>query len=107
VQDDGGREGGVDLDPSPKTLSVNVTSVNDEPVSRKDRTVTMLEDTAYVFCRRPILGSRTPNDSPRGRFAGVQSRASQKRWILEADGTPVTAGQLVAVADLVAGNADI
>src|SRR4029077_2140417 len=49
VQDDGGTaNGGVNLDPTPRTLTVNVTSVNDAPHGASN-TVTTLEDTAYVF----------------------------------------------------------
>ena len=49
VQDDGGTaNGGVDLDPAPKTITVNVTSVNDAP-SGTNKTVTTLEDTPYTL----------------------------------------------------------
>ena len=49
MQDDGGTaNGGVDTDPTPNTITVNVTSVNDAPAGT-DKTVTTLEDTAYVF----------------------------------------------------------
>ena len=45
VQDNGGTaNGGVDLDPTPNTITVNVTSVNDAPAGT-DKTVTTLEDT--------------------------------------------------------------
>jgi hypothetical protein len=45
VQDDGGTaNGGVDLDPSPNTLTINVQSANDAP-SGTSTTVTTLEDT--------------------------------------------------------------
>ena len=49
VQDDGGTaNGGVDLDPIARTMTVNVTPVNDAP-SGTNNTVTTLEDTAYAF----------------------------------------------------------
>src|SRR5204863_10043458 len=49
VQDNGGTaNGGVDLDPSPKTLTINVTPVNDPP-SGAPKTVTILEDAVYTF----------------------------------------------------------
>ena len=48
-RDNGGTaNGGVDLDPTPNTMTVNVTPVNDAP-SGADNTVTTLEDTAYTF----------------------------------------------------------
>ena len=41
VQDDGGTaNGGVDLDPIPNTLTINVTPVNDAPVAEDDSYVT-------------------------------------------------------------------
>jgi hypothetical protein len=46
VQDNGGTaNGGVDLDPSPKTCTINVTSVNDAPVASA-QSVSTAEDTA-------------------------------------------------------------
>src|ERR1700687_4663638 len=46
VQDNGGTaNGGVDLDPTANTMTINVTSVNDAPAGT-DKTVTTLEDTA-------------------------------------------------------------
>ncbi|HUL07993.1 MAG TPA: tandem-95 repeat protein, partial [Candidatus Acidoferrum sp.] len=49
VQDDGGTaNGGVDLDPTPNTITVNVASVNDAPAGA-DNTVATDEDTAYSF----------------------------------------------------------
>ena len=45
VQDDGGTaNGGVDLDQSANTITVNVTAVNDAPAGA-DKTVTAIEDT--------------------------------------------------------------
>src|SRR6185295_12914173 len=40
--------GGVDLDPVARTMTVNVTAVNDAPAGANN-TVTVLEDSAYVF----------------------------------------------------------
>src|SRR5207253_9159230 len=49
VQDNGGTaNGGVDLDQSPNTMTINVTSVNDAPAGT-DNTVTTSEDTAHTF----------------------------------------------------------
>jgi len=45
VQDDGGTaNAGVNLDPTPRTMTVNVTAVNDAPVAAADAYST-LEDT--------------------------------------------------------------
>src|SRR6185503_16779608 len=49
VQDDGGTDnGGVDLDPTPRTLTIDVSSVNDAPVGA-DNTVGSNEDNDYTF----------------------------------------------------------
>src|SRR6185436_5588559 len=49
VQDDGGTaSGGIDLDTAARTMTVNVTSVNDAPIGT-NKTVTTLEDTVYTF----------------------------------------------------------
>src|SRR5439155_772170 len=54
VQDNGGTGyGGVDLDQSPNTFTVNVNSVNDAP-SGADKTVTINEDTVYTFALFPF-----------------------------------------------------
>ena len=59
VQDDGGiANGGVDLDQSANTMSIDVTAVNDAPAGT-DNTVTTLEDTrVYVRRRRLRLQRR-------------------------------------------------
>ena len=49
VRDDGGTaNGGVDLDQSANTITVDVTAVNDAPTSTDD-SVTTAEDTAKVL----------------------------------------------------------
>src|SRR5690606_27529304 len=50
VRDDGGTAfGGVDLDQSPNTITIDVAPpVNDAPQGA-DNTVTTLEDTSYTF----------------------------------------------------------
>ena len=50
VQDNGGTaNGGVDLDPTPNAMNINVTSVNDAPVNGVPGTQTVPEDTPLVF----------------------------------------------------------
>ncbi len=49
VRDDGGTvNGGIDLDPTANTITVDVTSVNDAP-SGADKTVTTAQNTRYIF----------------------------------------------------------
>ena len=71
VQDDGGTaNGGVDLDQSPNTITINVTSVNDAPAGT-NKTVTTLEDTAYTFTAADF-GFTDPNDAPANNLLAVE-----------------------------------
>ncbi|MBL7480416.1 tandem-95 repeat protein [Legionella bononiensis] len=50
VQDSGGTlNGGVDLDPTPNTLTINVTPVNDAPINTVPVAQNINEDVALVF----------------------------------------------------------
>ena len=99
VQDDGGTaNGGVDTDPSPKTMTINVTSVNDAPVGTNN-TVTTLEDTAYTF-KIADFGFSDPNDNPPNHFKAVEITTLPAAGSLTDNGTAVTAGEFVPVADL-------
>src|SRR5262249_45910596 len=102
VQDDGGTaNGGVDLDQSPNTITVNVTSVNDAPAGA-DKTVTTLEDTGYTFTAAEF-GFTDPKHSPANDLAAVRITTLPGAGTLTNDGVAVTAGQFVAIADIVAG----
>src|SRR5262249_57290013 len=57
----GTLNGGVDLDQSPNTITINVTPVNDAPQGT-DKTVTTLEDTAFTVTA-PDFGLSDPLDS--------------------------------------------
>src|SRR5207247_1937314 len=71
VEDDGGTaNGGVNLDPSANTLTIDVTSVNDAPAGT-DNTVTTLEDTAYTFTAADF-GFSDASDSPANALAAVK-----------------------------------
>ncbi len=106
VRDDGGTaNGGIDLDPTANTITVDVTSVNDAP-SGADKTVTTLEDTAYVFTTADF-GFSDPADA--GSVAGADALLAVKISTLPANGTltdngvAVVAGQFVSVADIASG----
>ena len=103
VQDDGGTaNGGVDLDQSPNTMTVNVLAVNDEPAGA-DKTVTTNEDTTYTLTTADF-GFTDPNDTPANAFAAVKITTLASDGKLKLNGVDVTAGQLVLVADITAGN---
>ena len=63
VQDNGGTaNGGVDLDPSANTLTINVTAINDAPAGT-NATVTTPEDVALALTIANF-GFTDPNDTP-------------------------------------------
>src|SRR5207253_574642 len=99
VQDDGGTTNtGIDLDPNPKTMTVNVTSVNDAP-SGANKTVTTLEDTPYKF-QVSDFGFSDPNDSPANNFLAVKLTTLPGAGTLTDNGSAVTLGQFVPVSDI-------
>ena len=99
VQDDGGTAaGGVDLDPVARTMTVNVTAVNDAPAGANN-TVTVLEDSAYVFAAADFGFT----DADGNALAGVKIAALPNAGALTNNGVAVSAGQVVSAADIVAG----
>ena len=93
VQDDGGTaNGGVDLDPTPKTMTVNVVVLNHAPAGT-DATVTTLEDTAYAFAVADF-GFTDPNDSPPNNFYRVEITTLPTNGTLMLSGTTFRPGSL-------------
>jgi N-acetylneuraminic acid mutarotase len=86
VQDDGGStDGGIDLDPSPNTLTFNVTPVNDPPVT-VSKTIIIPEDTQYGFSTAEFAFSdpndSVPNGGPINEFKEVILQAPSSGSIL-------------------------
>jgi hypothetical protein len=99
VQDDGGTaNGGVDLDPTARTITVNVTAVNDAP-SGANNTVTTFEDTAYVFAAADFGFS----DIDGNALAAVTITSVPVNGALTNNGVAVSAGQVVSAADIASG----
>jgi hypothetical protein len=99
VQDDGGTaNGGVDLDPTARTMTVNVSAVNDAP-SGASNTVTMLEDGAYVFAAADFGFS----DADGNALAAVKISSVPAGGALTNNGVAISAGQSVSAADIAAG----
>ncbi|TMH33424.1 MAG: tandem-95 repeat protein, partial [Betaproteobacteria bacterium] len=74
VKDDGGTaNGGIDTDPTPNTITFNVTPVNDAP-SGQDATRTTNEDTPYVF-----IGE--DHHAPRRGRAHAERLADRRRHV--------------------------
>ena len=102
VRDDGGTAGGgVDLDPLARTMTIDVTAVNDAPVG-VDRSVVTNEDTLFVF-DATLFGFSDPADAPAGNALAVKITTLPGAGMLTLNGTSVTAGQLVSFADIAAG----
>ncbi|MDB5863905.1 MAG: hypothetical protein JWO70_1711 [Betaproteobacteria bacterium] len=102
VQDDGGiANGGVDLDPTPRTMTINVTAVNDAPTGTSN-TVTTNEDTAYVFTAASF-GLTDANDTPANALSAVSISALPAAGALTLNGVAVTAGQSVSAANIAVG----
>jgi len=102
VQDNGGvTNGGVDLDASPNTITINVTSVNDAPAGT-NATVTTLEDTAYTF-NAADFGFTDPNDTPANALLAVKISALPLVGALANNGVAVTAGLVISVANINSG----
>ena len=103
VQDNGGTaNGGVDLDQTPNTMTVNVTAVNDAPAGT-NKTVTTLEDTAYTFAAADF-GFTDPNDSRPTRSLAVKITHPAGGGQPDRHGVAVTAGQIVSRGQHHGGN---
>ena len=102
VEDDGGTaNGGANLDPSPKTMTVNVTWVNQAPTGTS-KTINALENTAYTFATSDF-GFSDPNNSPPNNFLAVKISSLPAAGTLTDNGVAVAAGQFVAVSDITGG----
>ena len=102
VQDNGGTtDGGVDLDPTAKTITFNVIAVNDAP-SGADKTLTTNEGAPWVFAATDF-GFTDTNDSPANTFSAVTISSLATAGSLTLAGTAVTVGQSISVADINAG----
>src|SRR5204862_325884 len=102
VQDDGGTaNGGVDTDPTPNTLTFNVTPVNDPP-SGSNNTVATPEDTAFTFTVANF-GFTDPNDSSANSLTAVKFALSLHDALPIYNGVAVGVGQPVLAANIIAG----
>jgi len=99
VEDNGGTaNGGVNLDPTPKTMAVDVTPVNDAPTGSDNEVVT-LQNTPYSFDISDF-GFYDPNDSPQNKFLALEITTLPLAGTLSDNGVPVSAGQFVAATDI-------
>ncbi len=100
VQDDGGiANGGVNLDLSPNTITINVTPVNDDP-SGADKTVSTNEDIDYTFTVNDFGFSDILDGD---NFTQVKITTLPATGSLTLNGNAVTAESLVTVSDITSG----
>ena len=97
VQDDGGTAGGgVDLDPTTRTMTINVTAVNDAPVLGND-TLTITRGGSVVLSGANL--SATDIDSPAAGLVFTVSNVADGRFeLLSAPGAAVTTFTQGAIA---------
>jgi hypothetical protein len=97
VQDNGGTmNGGVDLDPAPDTITINVTNVNDAP-SGTSNTVTMIEDGSFTFSAADF-GFQDPLDG--NLLLAVEITTLPSQGVLLNGSANVTAGQFITASTL-------
>jgi len=102
VKDNGGTaKGGVDTDPTPRTMTLAVTPINDAPVGRAN-TVAMFEDGTYAF-KAADFGFSDTSDTPANTLAAVKIATLPAAGKLTNNGVAVTAGAAVTAADIAAG----
>jgi hypothetical protein len=101
IQDAGGTAlGGVDTDPTPNTITVDIV-VNQAPAGT-DNTVTAFEDTPYTFAAADF-GFQDPNDTPANVFSAVVISTPPGAGTLMFNGSAVTVGQSIPVTGINAG----
>ncbi len=101
VQDDGGTaNGGVDLDPTPRTMTLNVQGLH-APVGA-NKTVTTTSSTPYSFAAADF-GFSDPTDSPPDKFYRLKVTTLPAAGTLTVSGSAVNAGDFVAMTPGPAG----
>ena len=96
MRDNGGTDfGGVDLDPTPNTLTFDVTPVNDAPAGTSS-TLTILEDSTRTLTAADFGFTDVDGDA----FNGLRVVSLPGAGSLSLNGTLVADGQLVSAADI-------
>ena len=99
VQDDGGTgNGGVDLDQSANTITIDVDAVNDEPAGA-DKTVAATVDTDFTFTVTDF-GYNDPADGNLFLSLRISSLPIAGAGTLALNGVDVVVGQFVSALDI-------
>ena len=91
----------MNVDPTPKTMTINVTHVNQSPLGTA-KTVTTAKNTAYVF-KVADFGFSDPHDSPANTLLTVKITTLPLLGSLTDNGVAVAVGAHISVADITAG----
>src|SRR5262249_53552661 len=92
---------GQDTDPTPNTMTINVTAVNDAPAGT-DQTAKAREEERRAVTASDF-GFTDPNDTPANGFLSVIVTTLPRGGTLLLNGSPISAGAEVAVSDIGAG----
>ena len=104
VQDDGGTaNGGQDTDQTARTMTINVTWVNQAPQGANN-TVPYNETTGLYTFLTGDFGFSDPHDSPANALKAVEITTLPTAGTLADNGVAVTAGQFVPATDIAAGD---
>ncbi|MHA8050258.1 cadherin domain-containing protein, partial [Aquirufa sp. ROCK-SH2] len=96
VQDNGGTtNGGVDLDQSPNTITLNVTSVNDAP-SGTDNAISILEDGSKTFSSTDFGFTDADGNS----LLAVKISTLPALGTLKLNNVDVTLGQIIPLGNI-------
>src|SRR5262249_25683846 len=77
---------------------INIVSVNDQP-SGADNTISVVENAAHTFVASDF-GFSDPNDTPSNALQAVKIATLPGAGSLTDNGSAITAGQLVSIADI-------
>jgi ELWxxDGT repeat protein len=102
VKDDGGTaNGGLDLDPTLRKMTLNVGPLDHAPEGT-DNTVATLENAPYAL-QPADFGFTDFNDFPEDNFQAVKIGTTSGGGTLTLNGQAVVPNQLVSVSDMAAG----
>lgn len=102
VRDNGGTaNGGIDLDPTPNTLTISVQSVNDAPEGA-NKTITILEDGKYLFSTGDFAFTDS-KDTPANALKSIIIRSLPSKGSLTWKGQPAAINNEVPANSLSQG----
>jgi len=99
VKDDGGTtNGGLDLDPQPKIITVNLIAVNDAPFG-SSKTITTLQNNTYTFIASDF-GFVDGSDTSANNLLAIKITSLPTNGFLSNNGAFVNVGDLISRGDI-------